>query len=184
MSSLVVVERPSEPPARVEDIPAMEDEAAWCMQQHRVQHATTLVSGDGRDLVCIFAAPDAEAVRTVLRTLGAPWTHVWPGTVHAPPHLPPAAPLAARNGAALVVVERAFDAPTEVATVQAAEDAHAWCLEQHRVRFLRTYCAADRRRMLCLYDAPDAEAVRRAQQQAGLPFARAWGARLYEVSLR
>ena len=28
--------------------------------------------------------------------------------------------------------------------------------------------------MLCLYEAPDAESVRQAQREAGVPFERAW----------
>ncbi len=75
-----------------------------------------------------------------------------------------------------IVVERGFDEPTELAPAQAAEDAVAWCLEQHGVTFLRTYHAVDRRRMVCIYQAPDAEAVRATQRRAGLPVERAWAA--------
>jgi hypothetical protein len=49
------------------------------------------------------------------------------------------------------------------------------------VRFVRTYFATDRRRMICLYVAPDAESVRLAQVQAGLPHAGVWAAALYEA---
>jgi hypothetical protein len=42
------------------------------------------------------------------------------------------------------------------------------------VRFLQSLFSLDRRRMLCLYAAPDAEAVRHAQRGAGLPFERIW----------
>lgn len=38
------------------------------------------------------------------------------------------------------------------------------------MKFLRSYFAKDRRRMLCLYAAPDAESVRTANRTAGLPF--------------
>jgi hypothetical protein len=53
--------------------------------------------------------------------------------------------------------------------VQAIEDANAHCLEAHRVRFMRTFFSSDRRRMACLYLAPDAESVRIAQRQATMP---------------
>src|SRR5690606_41386261 len=58
------------------------------------------------------------------------------------------------------------------------EDAVAWCLEQHAVRFVRSYFAVDRRAMLCIYRAPDAEAVRATQRQAGLPVSHVWTAAL------
>ena len=77
-----------------------------------------------------------------------------------------------------VVVERRFGEPAVFARLQAIEDRSAWCLEAHHVRFLRSYFSRDRRRMVCLYEAPDAESVRHAQETAGLPFERAWAARV------
>ena len=62
---------------------------------------------------------------------------------------------------------------------QQAEDAAAWCLELYKVTFLRTYFSADRKRMLCLYQAPDAESVRLSQQQAKMPFERVWACHNY-----
>ena len=50
------------------------------------------------------------------------------------------------------------------------------CFQIHRVRLLRSYLSADRLRMICLYHAPDAESVRVAQRQSGLPADRAWTA--------
>jgi hypothetical protein len=76
-----------------------------------------------------------------------------------------------------VVVERSFDAPASMDELQAREDAAAWCLEQHRVQFVRSLFSADRRRMVCLYRAPDAESVRLAQAQAGMPVDRVWACR-------
>lgn len=75
-----------------------------------------------------------------------------------------------------VVVERTFPEPVEFADVQAQEDAHAWCLEAHNVRFLCTYFSRDRTRMICVYEAPDAESVRQAQTKADMPFDRIWSA--------
>ena len=74
----------------------------------------------------------------------------------------------------LVVVERSFSAPQVFAELQAVEDANVWCLDENGVKFVRTYFSLDRMRMACIYEAPDAEAARRAQRKAGLPFDRAW----------
>ena len=75
---------------------------------------------------------------------------------------------------ALVIVERRFDAPVAFEEIQAMEDRGAWCLDAHGVAFVRTYFSTHRTRMLCLYDAPDAEAVRAAQATIGMPFERVW----------
>jgi Nickel responsive protein SCO4226-like len=78
----------------------------------------------------------------------------------------------------LVMVERTFPEPVELPDIQAIEDRGASCLEAHGVRFLKTYFSRDRRRMMCLYEAPDAESVRLAQTKAGVPFDKAWTGRL------
>ena len=51
------------------------------------------------------------------------------------------------------------------------------------MRFLRTYFSTDRRKMLCLYGARDAEHVRMVQAQAGMPPERVWAATLYESTM-
>jgi hypothetical protein len=73
-----------------------------------------------------------------------------------------------------VLVERSFSAPEKFARAHALEVAKGWCLEQHRVQWARSYFSADGRRSLCLYRAPDAEAVRLGQHEAGLPFDAVW----------
>jgi hypothetical protein len=175
----IVLERCLEPPIRLADVPAMEDRAAWCMEQYRVRHLVSLLSLDGARLVCSFEAPDAEAVRSVLRRIGATFLRVWPATVHLSLG---ADERHAGDRDTLVVVERCFAEPVDLAALQVAEDAAAWCLVQHRVRLVRTYHSRDRRRMICTYLAPDAEAVRRAQHAAGMPFDDAWSALVYEAA--
>jgi hypothetical protein len=78
----------------------------------------------------------------------------------------------------VVIVERSFPEPVAFEAIQAIEDRGAWCLEAHSVRFLKSYFSRDRRRMICLYEAPDAESVRLAQQKAQLPFESVWTARV------
>ena len=177
----VVLERQLDPPIRLEDVRAMEAQSLWCLEQHRVRHVTSLLSSDGRRLTCSFAAPDAESVRSVVRRLDVPYRRIWPATVHGPVELPTSAPLAA-HGAAVVVVERQFGDPVELAAIQDVEDRASWCFAQHRVRFLRTWFSLDRHRMLCTYAARDAETVRTAQRQAGMPFADVWSAIAYETA--
>jgi hypothetical protein len=176
---LVVLEQCLPPPVRIADVEALERQSEWCRQQYRVRHLSSLLSLDGEHLVCLMDAPDAESLRNVMRQLGQPYAALWAASVHAPPHLPAAASLRT-DASALVVVERRFPQPVDFDAVQAIEERGAWCLEAHRVRFLRTYFARDRCRMICLYDAPDAESVRLAQTQAGMMLERVWAAMLLE----
>jgi len=177
--AFVILEQCLPPPVRIADVEALECQSEWCRQQYRVRHVSSLLSIDGQHLVCLFDAPDAEALRSVMRQLSQPYAALWAASVHAPPQQPPTAPLPTSEPA-LVVVERRFPQPVDFESVQAIEERGARCLEAHRVRFLRTYFARDRCRMICLYNAPDAESVRVAQTQAGMMLERAWAAVRYE----
>ncbi|HSD25802.1 MAG TPA: nickel-binding protein [Vicinamibacteria bacterium] len=77
----------------------------------------------------------------------------------------------------IVLVERSFPRPVNFDDIQALEKRGAGCLETHRVRFLRSYFSRDRRRMVCLYEAPDAESVRLSQRNVGVPFDQVWATR-------
>jgi hypothetical protein len=80
----------------------------------------------------------------------------------------------------IVVVERSFEEPVDLETLVAKEAGAGWCLEMYGVEFLKSYVATDARRMICLYQAPDAEAVRTAQSTAGMPFDRVWSCSLFD----
>ena len=168
----IILERQFDPGLTPDEFRAMALEGAGCMPLYRVKWFESLLAGDGRRLICRFAAPDAEAVRKVSGEYKATNKLAWPGTVHD----------TGREDLANVVVERCFDAPVTVAELQAREDAAAWCLEQHQVTFLRTFFARDGKRMLCLYHAPDAESVRIAQQQAKMPVERVWSCRRFDMA--
>ena len=76
----------------------------------------------------------------------------------------------------LVTVERAFETPREYAELQAMEQGAAFCLTTHRVKPLRSFLSSDRKHMVCLYEAPDAESVRKTQRTAELPVTHLWAA--------
>jgi len=81
---------------------------------------------------------------------------------------------------AIVVVERSFDAPVEFEEIQEEETRFAWCLAENGIQFIQTYLSLDRKRMTCIYEAPDAEAVRRVNDRAKLPYDRIWSATIYK----
>ena len=53
------------------------------------------------------------------------------------------------------------------------------CLEAHGARWMRSYLSSDRLRMVCEFQAPDAEAVRQSYRTAGIQFERVWSAEIY-----
>lgn len=78
-----------------------------------------------------------------------------------------------------VIVERTFDRPADMAELQAREKSAAWCLETWNIRPLASFVSRDGLRIICTYEAPDAESVRKANETAGLPFDNVWSAQVF-----
>jgi hypothetical protein len=170
--SELFLEREFEQPLRAAVVSAASEHLAeqGCVKLHRVEWLGSLLSADGHRMVCRFRAPDAESLRIVLRTVGVEDLRcLWSGTLHERPGL-----TGKENASANVLVRRRFAQPISVEDIQALEDAGAWCLEARQVKFIRTYCSTDCKRMICLYHAPDAESVRQAQRQANMPVEGVW----------
>jgi hypothetical protein len=165
----VFVQRQFDPPLDDAGFQAMAEGSLPCLGLYRVEWQRSYLSTDGRRLVCWFSSPDAESTRLALRKAGSHDAHPWAGTVLDAPGEDAPPPESAN-----VVVERSFDGPVTLAEIQAIEDAGAHCLEAHDVSFVQTFFSRDRKRMVCLYRAPDAEAVRRAQRSAGMPVDAVW----------
>jgi hypothetical protein len=168
----IIVERHWDTPLTDPDIHRMLESTSGCLAARHCDWCSSALSADGQDLVCHFSGPDAESVRIALYEAGSPRGRVWAGTVHDAPGSTDA-DLREAN----VLVSRRFEGPAVLAEIQAIEDAGAGCLETHRVRFVRTFFSRDRKRMICLYRAPDAESVRIAQREAGMPLERVWAFR-------
>lgn len=79
-----------------------------------------------------------------------------------------------------IVVERSFDAPHTEADMQAVSQRMGPCLSAFQVSWKRTVVSADRKRVVCEYEAPDAESVRRLQHEAGAQFDRIWVGQVIE----
>ena len=165
----VFLERSFDPPTSADMVIQMALDGKECFSLHKVDWRSSLLTSDGCNLFCHFHSPDAESTRIALRQIDANATISWPGTIHEQPGLTDAL-----RASANVIVSRHFEEPVAIEDVQAKEDAGAWCLEAYRVSFIRTYFSSNRTRMICLYNAPDAESVRLAQSQAGMPFDGVW----------
>jgi hypothetical protein len=75
-----------------------------------------------------------------------------------------------------VIVERSFETPLSQEELQAVEARMAPCLDLYNVRWIRSYWSADRKRMICEYDAADIASVRNVQREAAAKFDHAWAA--------
>jgi hypothetical protein len=80
----------------------------------------------------------------------------------------------------VVVVERQFDPGVTMQELRALDESSSWCKNAYGVRLLQSYVSADGRRVICVYEAPDAEAVRVANRKAAAPFEQVWKAAVYE----
>jgi len=174
------LERVFDPSLTPDGVMDLASQAADCFGTHRVEWHGSCLATDGRKMFCWFSAPDMESARIALRQVNVDTRVLWHGSVHDAPGV------AAKDvAAANVLVERNFADGVALQQIQDIEDAGIGCLESRNVRFIRTFFSADRKRMICLYEAPDAESVRQAQREAGVPFEEAWtfqavGARIRE----
>ncbi len=79
-----------------------------------------------------------------------------------------------------VIVERNFDMPQSDEDMAAVANRERPCLEIYGVAWKRSLLSSDRRRMVCEYDAADAESVRTVQREAKANFDRIWVAEVIE----
>jgi len=80
----VILEREYLEPLSPEDVQRMAAETQ-CLELYRVKPVRSYLMPDGLRMVCIFQAPDAEALRSVGRANGfPPGSVVWSSTLHTP----------------------------------------------------------------------------------------------------
>lgn len=172
----VIIEGAYASPIRLEDIFAADRQMGWCLKIYTASARFHAVSGDGLRSLCVYEARDAEAMRRALRTSGQPDPPaVWAATVHPGPGDDPGRSPAMQPGEAVLgMVDRCFGEPVAFEDAQAIEDEKSACLIMHRVRFIRSYFSFDRRKMICIYAAPDLESIRVANRMTGLPCNETW----------
>lgn len=77
-----------------------------------------------------------------------------------------------------VIVESLFDQMfTEEDHEMRGAQLHP-CLAQNGVRWIHSFVSKDRRRMICHFEAADAESVRMAHRTANVRFSRVWPAEM------
>jgi hypothetical protein len=78
-----------------------------------------------------------------------------------------------------LIIEQTFDPPLTDEAHKCLGQRLDSCLEAHGARWMRSYLSSDRRRMVCEFEAADAEAVRASYRSAGVAFERVWTAEVY-----
>jgi hypothetical protein len=73
----VLVARAFFQPVALEEIQAIEDKGAWCLDAHNVKFIRTFFSVDRTRMICLYKAPDAESVRLAQRQAMMPVEDVW-----------------------------------------------------------------------------------------------------------
>ncbi len=73
-----------------------------------------------------------------------------------------------------IVVERVFEIPQTDEQMKAVADRERPCLAAYQATWRRSLISVDRKRMICEYEAADAETMRRIEQEAGAQFERVW----------
>jgi hypothetical protein len=73
-----------------------------------------------------------------------------------------------------IVVERSFETPQTDADMKIVADRERPCLAAYDAMWKRSLISADRKRMVCEYEAADAETMRRIQRETGAQFERVW----------
>lgn len=80
----------------------------------------------------------------------------------------------------LFVVEERFDPPINADGLNGYSDTLSPCLKTYDVTWVSSFVARDGTQCICVYEAPDAESVRRAYKTAEVPFQfKVWPATRY-----
>jgi hypothetical protein len=136
-----------------------------------VRFLRSYFSRDRRRMICLYDAPNAEAVRFAQEKAGVPFEVAWTSRVVRHP--------AAEPEGDAVVVERTLPEPLDEVAIRDAAARGAWCLDQYGCRIVWSYLSSDGRRTICVFAGPDADSVRQVQRQTGMPFDVAWPATVH-----
>jgi hypothetical protein len=177
MSSIIVVERSFAEPSLARALAERERQAAGELQKHRVRRLRTFTSRDLRRMLCFYDAPDAETVRISQEQAQLAVEQIWCGSAILPAR-PPASP----DGYTTVIVERQIARDLTEADWRQRAESGAWCLATYRVALLESIFAPSHGRAVCVFIAPDAQAVRMANSQPDMPASWSWPCDVWRAS--
>lgn len=82
---------------------------------------------------------------------------------------------------ASIIVEYSFDQPMSDEQLSEMAKRFDVCLDLRNGAWVRSSLSGDRKRMVCEFEAPDAESVRDALRSARISFDRVWPAQVFRV---
>jgi hypothetical protein len=78
-----------------------------------------------------------------------------------------------------IIVEHSFDKPVTAEELGLTAKRIDACLVAYGATWVRSFVSLDGKRMICEFEAPDAEAVRTSYHNADVKFERVWTANAY-----
>ncbi len=74
----IIVEYAHDPPITDAQLQDNTKSVGDCLENYRVRHVESFVSGDRRSGFCVYEAADAESVASTYHSAGVPFKRVWP----------------------------------------------------------------------------------------------------------
>lgn len=173
--SLVIVETLADKPLTPENPTDTDYQILDCLGARMGTWQYSLLSSDRLRMLCVFEAPDAEAVRESYAKAGGAFDRIWSAQ-----RLTPAQP-PQPNGARLQVIESIYPAALTPEQRQAHHDSLQAYFTEHGVEWVKSYLALNHTRGFYELYAPDAEVIQAAYRQVGVPFVRVWSAKVIQL---
>jgi hypothetical protein len=170
--ALIVVERSFAEAQKLTDLQSRLRAVAFCFSTYRVKFLQTFFALDGKHMLCLYEAADAEAVRSVQRTAGLPIGRVWGASAvwSERAEAPPDAPVA--------VLQRALPPDMTDAQVRQLEREPVGCAGGE---LIATFVSRDVGRMCAAFYSSELDSIAAHNREAGLPFESVWAALRFQA---
>jgi cation diffusion facilitator CzcD-associated flavoprotein CzcO len=140
-----------------------------CSELYRVQWLRCYLAADGSRMLCWYRAPDAEAVRFVLRQQGSTDVAVWPAELSGA-----AGPGPIEAVSEGIAVEFEFETQLGTEAMASATRAVSAALGGQGLTIDRAFAARYGERLACVVHSSNEGSLGACLQSAGLPPARLW----------
>ncbi len=137
-----------------------------------------LSARDKRHMVSLFDAPSTTSVEQALSAAGVPFTDVWETRCLIPWLEDPTPPA----GMSTIIVQRNFLEPMTVEQIRQSSRDGAECRKLYRADIVQSFLGIDGCHMCCYFQGPDADTVRRVEDNGPITYVRAWVANVFDPS--
>jgi hypothetical protein len=140
-----------------------------CLEARHAHWLRSFVSFDGNYSLCEFEVPYAQGVREACREAGVSFKQVWRAEV-----LTEAESEVLNQQETPILVEAIHEPPMTPKIWEFNMENAQLCFKEHGIHKMITWMSPDYRRSICCFQAANAEDVRTAFRQAGIPFQHLW----------